>query len=128
MYQKRILPFFLFPLLSHPKLLPLWSVPDRQKDGQHSDTCYLSTNLCLSSFFSSIANFYLVPTNFSFLLLSCLNYILNYFFLSYFGLFELAFFLLWVILNWLFLVLRQLVSLAVFGAASLAHYYPILRW
>jgi hypothetical protein len=30
MYQKRILPYLLFPLLSHPKLLPLWSVPDRQ--------------------------------------------------------------------------------------------------
>ncbi len=26
----------LFPLLSHPKLLPLWSITDGQKDGQHS--------------------------------------------------------------------------------------------
>jgi len=45
-----------------------------------------------------------------------LNFILNSFFLSYFGLFELAFFLLWVILNWLFLVSRQ----QSVGAASLA--------
>ena len=67
-------------------------------------------------FFSSIANLYLVPAIFLFLLLSCLNFILNYFFLSYFGLFELAFFLLWVILNWLFLVSRQ----QSVGAASLA--------
>jgi len=29
-------PILLFPLLSHPKLLPLWSVPDGQKDGQIS--------------------------------------------------------------------------------------------
>ena len=70
------------------------------------DTCYLSTIFCPSFFFLSIANLYLVPANFWFLLLSCLNFVLNYFFLSSLGLFELAFFLLWVILNWLFLVLR----------------------
>jgi hypothetical protein len=29
-------PILLFPLLSHPKLLPLWSVPDRQKDREIS--------------------------------------------------------------------------------------------
>ena len=63
-------------------------------------------------FFSSIANLYLVPANFLFLLLSCLNFILNYFFLSYFGLFELLSF----ILNWLFLVSQQ----QSVGAASLA--------
>jgi hypothetical protein len=45
-----------------------------------------------------------------------LNFILNYFFLSYFGLFELVFLLLWVVLNWLFLVSWQ----QSFGAASLA--------
>ena len=28
MYQKHIYPILLFPLLSHPKLLPLWSVTD----------------------------------------------------------------------------------------------------
>ena len=27
-------PILSFPLLSHPKLLPLWSVTDRQKDGR----------------------------------------------------------------------------------------------
>jgi len=48
-------------------------------------------------FISSIANLYLVQANFSFLLLYCLKFILNYFFLSYFflsyfGLFESAFF------------------------------------
>ena len=31
MYQKRILPYYN-SLLSHPKLLPLWSVPDRRTD------------------------------------------------------------------------------------------------
>jgi hypothetical protein len=31
-YTKNVLyPILLFPLLSHPKLLPLWSVPDGQK-------------------------------------------------------------------------------------------------
>jgi len=65
----------------------------------------------------SIANLYLAPANFLFLLLSCLNFILNNFFLSSSGLFELAFFLLWVILNWLFLVLRQQ---SVGAASSLA--------
>ena len=43
-------------------------------------------------FILSIANLYLVQANFSFLLLYCLKFILNYFFLSYFGLFESAFF------------------------------------
>ena len=32
MYQKSILPHFLFPLLSHPKPLPLWSVTDRRTE------------------------------------------------------------------------------------------------
>jgi len=32
MYQKRILPYFIIPHLIYPKLLPLWSVPDRQRD------------------------------------------------------------------------------------------------
>ena len=36
MYQKRILPHFIILLLSHPKLLPLWSGTDRRTDGQHS--------------------------------------------------------------------------------------------
>ncbi len=36
-------PILLFPLLSHPKLLPLWSVPDRQRN--------LNTPLSLTSFF-----------------------------------------------------------------------------
>ena len=32
-YTKKVFyPIFLFPLLSHPKLLPLWSVTDGQKD------------------------------------------------------------------------------------------------
>jgi len=35
---------------------------------------------------------YLVQANFSFLLLYCLKFILDYFFLSYFGLFESTFF------------------------------------
>jgi len=35
---------------------------------------------------------YLIQVNFSFLLLYCLKFILNYFFLSYFSLFESAFF------------------------------------
>jgi hypothetical protein len=38
MYQKCILPYFVIPFTFSPqaKLLPLWSVTDRQKDGQHS--------------------------------------------------------------------------------------------
>jgi len=32
MYQKRILPYLSFPLLYHPKLIPLWSVTDRWTD------------------------------------------------------------------------------------------------
>ena len=36
-------PILLFPLLSHPKLLPLWSVPDRRRN--------LNTPLSLTSFF-----------------------------------------------------------------------------
>jgi hypothetical protein len=32
MYQNSYFTLFFFSLLSHPKLLPLWSVTDRQKD------------------------------------------------------------------------------------------------
>jgi len=39
MYQNVFYPILLFPLLSHPKLLPLWSVTDGQTDGQHSSGC-----------------------------------------------------------------------------------------
>ena len=34
-------PILLFPLLSHPKLLPLWSVPDGQRN--LNTPCYLSS-------------------------------------------------------------------------------------
>ncbi len=69
-------------------------------------TCYLSTIFCPSSFFFKHRQTVSCLRHFLFLLLSCLNFILNYVFLSYFGLFEPAFFLLWVSLNWIFLVLR----------------------
>jgi hypothetical protein len=41
MYQKSILPYFLFPLLSHPNLIPFWSVPDGQTN--FNTPCYLSS-------------------------------------------------------------------------------------
>ena len=40
-------PILLFPLLSHPKLLPLWSVPDRQTN--------LNTPFTLTSFFCPLS-------------------------------------------------------------------------
>ena len=53
MYQKRILPHFIILLLSHPKLLPLWSGTDRRTDGQHS-----SPPLTLVLFFTERAGPY----------------------------------------------------------------------
>lgn len=67
----------------------------------NSQLAPLKNNYC--PFFSASPICFLSP-----LILSCLNFILNYLFLSY-SVF-LAFFLLWVILNWLFLVSRQLFS------------------
>jgi len=40
-------PILLFPLLSHPKLLPLWSIKDRQTEGRTT----FFTPLYLTSFF-----------------------------------------------------------------------------
>jgi hypothetical protein len=35
---KKVFTLFCDSLLIHPKLLPLWSVPDRQKDRENSST------------------------------------------------------------------------------------------
>ena len=53
MYQTCISLYLLFPLLSHPKLLPLWSITDRRMDGRTDGRTTFFTPCYLSSFFST---------------------------------------------------------------------------